>query len=47
MRKTAAIFLIVVLMAVAIVMYMFWQREAETVTKGVLVTCPFAVATII
>ena len=38
MRKTGTILMLVLLMAVAIVMYAYWQGEAQPVTKGVLVT---------
>lgn len=36
-RKIVAIFMVVMIIAVAIVMYMYWQRETTMIMKGVLV----------
>lgn len=37
MKKTLTIFMLLMFVAFAIVMYMYWQKEAKAVTKGVLV----------
>ncbi|MDE6635765.1 MAG: hypothetical protein K2K09_04055 [Lachnospiraceae bacterium] len=36
-RRVVAIFMVVMIIAVAIVMYMYWQRETTMIMKGVLV----------
>lgn len=37
MRKIITACMVVMLIAVAIVMYMYWQQESVTIMKGVLV----------
>lgn len=36
-RRVVAIFMVVMIIAVAIVMYLYWQRETTMIMKGVLV----------
>ena len=38
MRKIIAACMAVVIIAVAVVMYMYWQQESATIMKGVLVS---------
>ena len=37
MRKAMTVFMVVMMVAVGIVMYMYWQREESVMMKGVLV----------
>lgn len=38
MRKALALFMVTACVVVAVVMYMYWNRETEVVTHGVLVS---------
>lgn len=38
MRKGLALFMVTACVVVAVVMYMYWNRETEVVTHGVLVS---------
>lgn len=38
MRKAVTLFMVVAVVAVAVVMYMYWKEEAEVITNGVLVS---------
>lgn len=38
MKKTMTIFMFAAFVLVAVVMYFYWQNEAEAVTKGVLIS---------
>lgn len=37
MKKAGTIFFMLMMIAVGLVMYMYWQQEADVVMKGVLV----------
>lgn len=38
MKKAMTIFVFAAFVVVAVVMFFYWQREAEAVTKGVLIS---------
>ena len=41
MRKGLAIFMVTACVVAAVVMYMYWNRETEVITHGVLVNIDF------
>ena len=36
-RRVVTIFMVVMIIAIAVVMYLYWQRETTMIMKGVLV----------
>lgn len=47
MKKAMTVFVFAAFVVVAVVMFFYWQQEAEAVTKGVLVSSQIKVEKII